>query len=296
MRIQRSRPALGIWVQDLYTNGVIETAGRSGRIGNLAAAIEGGILRPADGIAVIHDRFRRFVVDALGVPGERVRTIRNWSHVAPPREIDVKKVRSALGWSSDVTIVLHAGNMGAKQGLSNVIDAARAADRLSAPIKFVLLGDGNQRESLQREADGSSRVEFIRPLPDAEYAAALRAADILLVNERPGLNESAVPSKLTSYYSSGRPVLAAVGVGSITAQEIESSAAGVVVPAGDPEALVQAAIQLRNRPGVSDTLGASGRAFAKRELSEQAAIEKFEDWLYWLMEARRANRRGTKGA
>ena len=58
-------------------------------------------------------------------------------------------------------------------------------------MKFVLLGDGNQRVSLEAMA-ACSRLQFLDPLPDGVFERALASADILLVNERPGVTEMAV--------------------------------------------------------------------------------------------------------
>jgi hypothetical protein len=44
-----------------------------------------------------------------------------------------------MGWPPDETIVRHAGAMGTKQGLENVVDAAALADEQNRPIRFVLL-------------------------------------------------------------------------------------------------------------------------------------------------------------
>ena len=91
--------------------------------------------------------------------------------------------------------------------------------------------------------------------------AGARAADVLLVNELPGLTEMSVPSKLTTYYATGLPVLAAVGAGSTTAAEIGLSGGGRVVPAGDPAALLSAAEALGSDPDQAAALGAAGRHF-----------------------------------
>ena len=105
-------------------------------------------------------------------------------------------------------------------------------------IRFVLMGDGNQRRLLQQSAKGVQRIEFKEPLDAEDYRQVLACADVLLVNERPGVGEMAVPSKLTSYFSAGRPVLAATDADGVTAGEIRDAGAGVVVPAGDPAALL----------------------------------------------------------
>ena len=117
-------------------------------------------------------------------------------------------------------------------------------------MRFVLLGHGSERERLQgARRRHLARCSFSSPLNDADFAAALASADSLLVNELPGVSEMAVPSKLTSYFSAGRPVVAATDVTGITAEEIRAADAGVVVPAGDPEALLDAAIALAADPG-----------------------------------------------
>jgi hypothetical protein len=87
----------------------------------------------------------------------------------------------------DELIVVHAGNMGVKQGLENVVAAARlaATEMPAGTIRFVLLGDGNQRCRLQKEGVGVASLEFIKPLPDWVFRATLHAADVLLVNEKP---------------------------------------------------------------------------------------------------------------
>ena len=100
------------------------------RSAQLAANLERSLLSRADGIAVVHDNFTRNLTK-LGVPGDGVTVIRNWSHVATS-STDATETRKRLGWASDEIIALHAGNMGAKQGLENVVEAARHAGGRSA--------------------------------------------------------------------------------------------------------------------------------------------------------------------
>ena len=104
----------------------------------------------------------------------------------------------------------------------------------------------------------------------------LAAADCLLVNELPGVANMAVPSKLTSYFDAARPVLAATEVDGITASEIAQAEAGMVVPAGDPHALLAAAIEISCDSEQSDVYGASARRFCRERLTADAAIGAFE--------------------
>ena len=99
-------------------------------------------------------------------------------------------------------VAMHSGNMGNKQDLGNVIDAARLAGNRE-DIRFVLMGDGSQRAALARQAQGLDNVAFLPPAPENEYADLLAAADILLLNERATVKDMSLPSKLTSYFRSG---------------------------------------------------------------------------------------------
>jgi colanic acid biosynthesis glycosyl transferase WcaI len=276
--LYRSTP-LVVWVQDLYARGMAET-GQDGRAARAMGAIEGRLLRSADRVVVIHDRFAEIVARDFGVDPKRVAVVRNWTHLPPLPPVDVPAARERFGWKPDETVVLHTGNMGVKQGLANVIDTARVVEHRGDPVRFVLVGDGGERERLQALASGVGTVQFVPPLDDSDYAAALTSADILLVNELAGVAEMAVPSKLTSYFSAGRPVIAATDPSGITAGEVRAAAAGLVVPAGDPEELRNAALNLRADPDRAAAFGASGLRYRQTVLNEDTAIEKFTGMLH----------------
>ncbi len=281
-RLTRRRAKVVVWVQDLYSLGMKET-GASGEIGaRVMRYMESVILRSADGVVVIHDRFRVHLVSQLKVDVEKVQVIRNWTHLGPHSVNDRHTMRASFGWSRDAVIVLHAGNMGAKQGLDNVVQAARVAERSGSPVRFILLGDGNQRSRLETLARGVSTIEFLDPLPGARFQDALSSADVLLVNELPGVKEMSVPSKLTSYFSSGVPVLAATDPGSVTAEELAAAQAGIRVDAGVPEDLVRGAETLASDPETGQRLAANGLRFMRTELSEVHAVAKYDQYLTHL--------------
>ncbi len=287
----RRRQTRIVWVQDLYSLGISETKQGGPVLERIMHAVESFVLRRADGVAVIHDRFREHVVGRLGVAEERVRIVRNWTHLAPFADLDDAgrtAVRARHGWRDDETVVLHAGNMGVKQGLENVVAAARLADEQGAAVRFVLLGDGNRRAALQAEASGIRCLQFIDPVGDDEFAPILQSADALLVNELPGLSAMSVPSKLTSYFAAGRPVIAATDDRSVTAGEIAASGAGVRVDAGAPAALVAAAEELASDPARARRLGAAGRAYRDDVLGEREAIDGYAIWVAQLGHAESA--------
>ncbi len=292
-RIGRRTPVV-VWVQDLYSLGLRELGERPGLLARAVAALEGWLLRRADAVVVIHERFRDTVVDGLGVDPDAVTVVRNWSHLEDGTPVDRAGARAQLGWSDDECIVLHAGNMGVKQGLENVVEAARLAEQKASSVRFVLVGDGNQRAALERAAVGVGSLQMLGSLPDEEFRRALAAADVLLVNEKPGVAGMAVPSKLTSYFSTGLPVIAATDSGSVTESEVLLSGGGVAVTAGDPELLLRTADELAGDPERAADLGRAGRRFREERLSSRASFDIYARLLQDLAQGRRtATSRGS---
>jgi colanic acid biosynthesis glycosyl transferase WcaI len=274
IRARLTRAPVSVWVQDIYSLGVSESGTGGSMSARMLWRVERSILRSANSVIVIHERFKRYLVDDMGIDPGRVEVVRNWSHLDDGPRVDRDAVRAARGWEPDDVIVLHAGNMGAKQGLENVVRAARIATERGSHVKFVLLGDGNQRPAL--EAMGATaRLEYIDPLAEDDFVQTLSAADVLLVCERPGLTEMSVPSKLTSYFSTGVPVLAATDPSSVTAEEMTLSGGGVRVDAGDPAALLEAAESLAAEPAVGEQYTAAAREFSLKFLSTDSALSSF---------------------
>lgn len=271
-RARLQRIPVVVWVQDIYTLGIGQASDGAG--GRAIARIERSLTDAATRVVVIHDRFRRLFVEDVGTTTP-IDVVRNWSHVPDVSDANRDATRMRMGWAENEVIVLHAGAMGAKQGLENVVYAAQEATRRGSRVRFVLLGDGNQREHLESLGADPS-LQYVDPLPDDRFLDALAAADVLLANERPGLTEMSVPSKLTTYFATGLPVVAAVDASSTTHEEVRASGSGPVVPAGDPAALVDAIEALAARPDAAAEHGAAGRAYRAAHLTPHAALDAFE--------------------
>ncbi|MFI5772766.1 glycosyltransferase [Streptomyces sp. NPDC051658] len=258
-------------VQDLMGAAAAQSGIRGGdRAAAVASAAERYALRSAALVGVIHESFVPRVT-AYGVDPGRIRTVPNWSHVRAP-SADRAGTRARLGWSEGTPVVLHSGNMGLKQGLEVLVDAAR----LAPEIRVVLMGDGNQRQALLGRAAGLRNLDILPPADAAEFTDVLAAADVLAVTQRASVLDMSVPSKLTSYFVSGRPVVASVADGGGTAQEVQRSGAGLLVAPEDPAALLSAVRKLIEAPAGADALGANGPQYVARHLSREAGLARFD--------------------
>jgi glycosyltransferase involved in cell wall biosynthesis len=244
-------------------------------------------MRLADGISVIHSGFRADIAENLAVDSDRIRVIRNWTHILEPDVAASMAFRAAHGWTGEDVIVLHAGNVGYKQGLENVVEAAALAQRRDERVKFVLIGDGNQRRILERDAAGLTNLQFMESVSEDEFPAALGAADLLLVNERPGIAQMSVPSKLTSYFQAGKPVIAAVEPIGYTAGEVAAAGGGVCIPPGRPDLLLSEALRIAGDRHLADEFGDRGRRYSRDILQYKYSIDSYEQWIRSLVGLRR---------
>ncbi|HEY8173461.1 MAG TPA: glycosyltransferase, partial [Dehalococcoidia bacterium] len=269
----------GLVFQDLVGPGIAQSGVAGGRIASGARALERWAVARASAVAIIAEGFRPYV-ESLGVPPGRIARVRNWSHVDAP-SADRAEMRARLRILEDAFVCMHAGNMGNKQRLENIIECAQlAAGDASSPL-FVLMGDGNRRPALESMV-AQLRLPNLRMLalqPRETFVDALAAADVLLVNQQASVVDMSLPSKLTSYFAAGRPVVAAVAPSSETAREIVASGAGVVVPADDPTSLLRTLRMFAEQRGLSADLGARGRAYVTRTLSPEACLRGYAPFL-----------------
>lgn len=275
----------GLLFQDLVGRAA-DQSGIEGaqRVSSSVRRLEVGLAANAARVAVIAEGFRSYLVEG-GVDPRRVLRVRNWTHLAPATETRAE-TRARLGWGPDELVALHAGNMGYKQGLENVLRAADLARRQQR-LRFVMQGDGNQRAELEAMARRLAlpNLSFLPLAPSGDFPNILAAADYLLVNQRKSVRDMSLPGKLTSYFAAGVPVVAAVSPESETARELSFARAGQVVAPDDPALLLRTLQGLGDAPAERSRLGAAGRRFAEQYLGEAnalAGIDRFiDETLHW---------------
>ena len=272
---RRHHSKLIVVVQDLMAKAAAQSGIRGGDYAaRTTATIERYALAKAHRVAIVSEAFRHQLHE-YGIGDDRIRLLPNWTHISPT-QLSPADCRRDLGWPTQPFTVVHTGNMGLKQDLGNMVAAARCYQR--PDIHFVIVGDGSQRAEIEMQGVDVPNLTFVDPLDGDAYPKALAAADLLVVNERPGVGDMSLPSKLTSYLSAGRPILAAVAPNGATAQELQrTGGAAHFVPPGNPVAFVEAIMTLRLNEARRSRMGAVGREYAESTLGEKAAAARLDD-------------------
>jgi colanic acid biosynthesis glycosyl transferase WcaI len=172
-------------------------------------------------------------------------------------------------------LVTYSGNIGVKQKLDVVIEAA-ALHRNDDSILFLIVGNGSDCGRIQRRASelSLSNLRFLPLLAEPDFRGLLSASDVCLVTQQKAASEIAFPSKVVTYLAAGCPVIASVSSESEMARIATESGAGVVAEAESGAQLLNAILKLRKSNLVE--MGICARTYAFRRWSSQRVLGDLE--------------------
>ncbi len=172
------------------------------------------------------------------------------SHLLDPRRVHVvpngadttlfrprprAETRDSLGLPGGALVVA-AGRLNREKGFGVAIRALAALRKPA--VRLVIVGDGEERASLQRLAHESGvgeRVFLVGPQPHASLAATIAAADAFIF---PTQRDEAAPLVLPQAMACGVPVIASA-LGGIPEVIDRPGENGLLVPPGDVRALAR---------------------------------------------------------
>lgn len=142
------------------------------------------------------------------------------------------------------------------------VTLVRALARCTAPFRALVAGDGPDRPAVEaaiRESATGERVELLGERDDVPELLA--AADVFVLSSR----SEGMPMSVLEAMAAGLPVVA-TAVGGIP-ELVESGVTGLLVPAGDVDALAAALNDVLGNAALRRSLGDAGR---------QRATERFD--------------------
>lgn len=205
-----------------------------------------------------------------GVPAARQIYFPNGATLPEQNNLPTRgKFRTRHGFKADEFLAIYSGNLGVKQGLDILVEAARQLGGTS--VRIVICGDGAVRPKLE----ASIRQEKLQnmtllPLqPDKEYQEMLADADVCLVTQQTGSGAAFLPSKLLTVLALARPVVGVADETSALRPAIAEGGFGICVQPGDAKNLSQVLQALADNRTDLEQYGRNGRKYV-----EQFAFDK----------------------
>lgn len=176
-------------------------------------------------------------------------------------DIDGYAARTHL---ADGRHVVFVGRLDEIKGLPVLLDALAAVQQHLPDVQLTLVGDGPDREALQRRAAElglGDAVHFPGYANSEQVRAHLATADVFVL---PSFFEG-IPVSLMEAMASGVPVVASHLPG--IAELVDEGRSGHLVPAGDSAGLAARLVELLTDPELRSCMGAAGRATVAAEFS-----------------------------
>ena len=183
--------------------------------------------------------------------------------------------RRKHGFRPEEFLAIYAGNLGVKQGLEILLDAAESL-RTEPNIRIVLCGDGAERVALEENAS-QRQLENVSMLPlqrGADYQELLVDADVSFITQQSGSGNAFFPSKLLVTLAPFSPVVTVADEGSALATAVAAGNFGVNVSPGRPVELAHVLSEIARDPEKRKAWGRCGRAYVE-QFERSRVLEKF---------------------
>lgn len=259
-----------IAIQDIYPECLFTNKHYSSIVKNVALSI----LKPIDkyyqkhaaSIRTISDEMADYLSSTRKLPREQYLVVNNWQNDEDFEGLKDAQVDEKLRFVYTGSINLHA----------NVDLIIKAFAKANIPnSELVIYGGGNQKDDCVKmvEEMGLKNVSF-GFVKRTEIPQVQANASALVLALPTGNGNLCLPSKMTSYMLSGKPVLASVDQDSATTRYIKEAQCGLSVEPDNIDALVEGFKILSYMPLEQlKTLGINSRIFAGKYLTRKINLQ-----------------------
>lgn len=195
------------------------------------------------------------ITDAINIrhPNSNIHKIPSSPVVYPVNKEQLSDIKNQFG---NKFVVIQAANLLKHKGHRTTIEAARSLQFSHPGIHFVLLGDGPERATLEKQAFGLTNVTFAGK--QSEMGSWFAAADLLI---HPSYSEG-LGSVILEAIQAGLPVIGsrAGGIPDI----IDDGVSGLLIESGDEQALADAIVSIASDNELKNSLIMGGRKKLKQ--------------------------------
>jgi colanic acid biosynthesis glycosyl transferase WcaI len=248
---------------------------------NLMFSLERFILKKSTKVSTI-SLGMELKIAAKGIKPEKQVMFPNWVDEKNIRPLSKEaSLRSEFRIGLEDKVVLYSGNLGEKQGLESIIEAALLyKDRTD--VYFIIVGSGGAKDKLEQMVKDNNleRVKFYPLQPYEKLSALLATADVHLVLQKKSAADLVMPSKLTGILAAGGCAIVTAEPGTSLYTVMKQHDMGILC---EPEN----AAQLADSINVAITTNLSpyknnARAYAEKYLSKEGILKTFEQDMQYL--------------
>ena len=231
------------------------------------------MLKHQDRLIACGSAVRRALIDNEGLPEQRVDIVYNGVDLdvmgnAPVGARD--DIRREFEIGDDEVLAVQVARLHELKDHETAIRAIETARRAFPGLRLLIVGDGEQRESIETTVlQRGLQDHVILAGTRRDVASILAAADIFLLTS---VSEG-IPLTVIEAMASHLPVVA-TAVGGVP-EMVDEGVTGFLARDRDDKTLAARIVRLAGNPVERLTMGAAGRTKAERQFSQQSMLEAY---------------------
>jgi phosphatidylinositol alpha-1,6-mannosyltransferase len=225
-------------------------------------------------VVIANSENTRRMLEGVGVPRTRIAVIYPGVDAARFRDGDRAAMRDALGWR-DEFILLSVGRLQSRKGHDLVIRAMPELVRARPELRYLIVGDGGERqrlEALARDLGVADAVRFAGKAADEALPHYYAAADLFVHPNR--IDDDGDVEGFGMVFleaaAAGLPVIGGNSGG--VPEAVEDRVTGTLVGGRDVDEFVAAVLRLADAPALRAEMGRAGRQRVETQFSWEASV------------------------
>ncbi|MDP8237002.1 MAG: glycosyltransferase family 4 protein [Candidatus Erginobacter occultus] len=238
--------------------------------------LRGMVLAGAERV-VANSEFTRRRLLMIGIKPEKI--------VVVPPAVNLEKLAAGGDRGLELPrgedpLLLTVTRLAPKKGVDTVMSALPLVRERFGPIRYLVVGEGEDRCRLERlagEIGVAESVTFAGRVSDEELAAAYRRSDLFLLvsrEERGGSDYEGFGIVLLEAAAAGKPVIAGRSGG--IPEAVADGESGLLVDPSSPEETAEAVVSLLKDPKRARRMGEAGKRRVEESFSVEAMADRLE--------------------
>jgi L-malate glycosyltransferase len=226
-----------------------------------------------DRFVAVGEAVRQALIHNEGLPPRRVEVVYNGVDLSAfEREASEREqIRRQLGLLGDEFVVLQVARLDTIKDHATAIRSIAAARAKCPALKFLVVGDGPERSSIEQMIASEKLGDQVVMLGSRhDVPCLLAAADAFLLTS---LSEG-IPVTIIEAMAAGVPVVATAGGG--VPELITDNRTGLLRPVGDAAGLAEAVVRLADDEALRTRLTSGAREHVWAHFSEAEMIDHYD--------------------
>lgn len=262
---------LVLHVQDIYPESISEKIPFIGSLINtLLLPMDKRILKNSNKIITISYKMREYLIKSRNLEEDEISVIRNWQD----DDIFINFKNQNLSQKNGLFTFMYLGSISPTAGVDLLIHAFGKANLKDA--KLIIAGGGSDKEKCMKIANSyhDKEIQF-HEVSGKDVPSMQAKADVLMLPLKKGVAKTALPSKLTAYMFSEKPIIASIDIDSEPADIIRDNGCGIVVEPEDEQELIHCMREISKMSSEAlSKMGEQSFNYAKDYLSRKHNLSK----------------------